>query len=501
MGPPLGLGPPGLGPPRPSPMGTAAPPESPAGSSAGVLRVITCGSVDDGKSTLIGRLLHDAKAIHLDQLEAVRRASVAKGLTQVDLALLTDGLRAEREQGITIDVAYRYFTTPRRRFILADTPGHAQYTRNMATGASTADCAVIVLDARNGVVEQTRRHACIAALLGAPQLFVCINKMDLVGFDQARFEAIRADFLRFAASARPDGGQTVSERAAIAFIPLCALDGDNIIERSPRTPWFKGPPLLERLETAPDRASLERDVGLRLPVQYVIRPLGSGPAARPAPAHSAHSAHQGRRAYAGRLAAGRLKVGDEVAVLPSGLRSRVSRIFIGWQEVGECAAGSSPSVLLADDLDVARGDVLVSQSGPPGTSTALSPPAGQAPMVTRDLEATLVWMSPQPLAPGRRLIIKHAARSLPATVRGLADRLDVASLHLDPAPAELALNQIGRAQIRLSAELVCDPYASCRDMGAFILIDDASSATLGAGLILPPRPPQSPAPAGSPVWT
>lgn len=432
-----------------------------AAGAHGLLRLITCGSVDDGKSTLIGRMLYDSKGIYQDQWEAVSKTSQSRGDQQVDLALLTDGLRAEREQGITIDVAYRYFSTPTRKFILADTPGHIQYTRNMATGASTADAAIILIDARQGVVEQTRRHACVAALLGISHLIVCVNKMDLVEFDRAKFDAIAGDFARFAASARPDGAASIAERAETTFIPISALQGDNVVTRSAKTAWYAGPTLMEHLETVPARG-LTEFAGSRLPVQFVIRPQSAE--------------HHDYRGYAGQMACGTLAVGDEVIALPGGQRSRITRIHIGERDVRECFAGQSVAVLLADDLDFARGDLIV--------RAADMDDAGRAARVAADIEATVVWMNQQALAVGKRYVIKHTSRSVAGVVRSIEHKLDIQTQTIDANVKQLGLNEIGRVKFKLATAIAFDAYAKCRGTGAFIVIDEQTNNTVGAGLIL-----------------
>lgn len=438
---------------------------SPSGqTTGGLLRLITCGSVDDGKSTLIGRLLHDSKAIHDDQLDAVRKTTAARGGAgagqEVDLALLTDGLRAEREQGITIDVAYRYFATAARKFILADTPGHVQYTRNMVTGASTADVAVILIDARQGVVEQTRRHACIAVLLGVSHLIVCVNKMDLVEYSQARFAEIRGDFERFAANAKPDGDAPVAQRAQISFFPISALKGDNVVERTGVMPWYTGPALLEFLEAVPDRGSThtgQTGVGARLPVQYVIRPQSKD--------------HHDYRGYAGQMAAGVLRIGDEIEVRPSGYRSRITRIHIGEEQLKECFAPQSVAIELADDIDISRGEMIVRADD------------AQPPREAREIEATIVWMAPQPLVPGKRVTVQFAAKTVAAVVKEITQRLDIQTLEQHDKVMQLGLNEIGRAVIKLAGPVAVDGYAQCRGTGCCIIIDDQTNNTVGAGMI------------------
>ena len=410
-----------------------------------LLRLATAGSVDDGKSTLIGRLLYDAKAILADQMEHVEEVSKRRGSAVPDLALLTDGLRAEREQGITIDVAYRYFATPTRKFILADTPGHVQYTRNMVTGASTADLAIVLVDARHGIVEQTRRHAFLAALLGIRHLVLAVNKMDLVGWKEAAFTAIDADF------------EAVAGRIGVedvTAIPISALLGDNVVDRSRNTPWYDGPALLDHLEGVEVAAGVELD-GARFPVQYVIRDPATD-----------------YRGYAGQVAGGVLRVGDAVSVLPGGRTTTVAGIDVFEGEIDAAPAGQSVTVRLADDVDVARGDLL----------------AAGAPVVpTRELEAEICWMADAPLRVGGRYALKHTTSTVRAIVDGVTDRLDVTTLKAIPGPApELALNDIGHVRLRVSRELAVDPYAVNRATGAFILVDEASNETVGAGMVLAP---------------
>jgi sulfate adenylyltransferase large subunit len=403
-------------------------------SDTELLRLVTCGSVDDGKSTLIGRLLFDSKQIFADQLEHIEEASRRRGYETVDLALLTDGLRAEREQGITIDVAYRSFVTPRRRFQLADAPGHVQYTRNMVTGASTADLAIILVDARNGVVEQTRRHAYIVAILGIPHVAVAVNKMDLVDWSESRFDEIVAELRTLGL---PD----------LHVIPLSALHGDNVVEGSAHMSWYDGPTLLEHLETveiAADRDFAHR----RFPVQWVIRPVGSD-----------------YRGYAGRVAGGAWRAGDDVVVLPSGLRTRVAAIDPG----DEAVPGQSVTLLLEDDLDVGRGDLLADPACPP--------------QVVRELTATVCWMSERPLEPRARVLVKHATRTVPARADELVSVVDIHALADVPAPERLELNDIGVVRLRLAEPLAVDAYSDNRATGAFILIDESSNETIAAGMI------------------
>ena len=412
-----------------------------------LLRIATAGSVDDGKSTLIGRLLYDTKSILADQLEQVAEASERRGgAGAFDLSLLTDGLRAEREQGITIDVAYRYFKTPARSFILADTPGHVQYTRNMVTGASTADVAIVLVDARHGVVDQTRRHASIATLLGIPHLVLAVNKMDLVDFDEAVFTRVVEEF-------RALGDRLGAHE--LTAIPLSALDGDNVVERSERTPWFDGPALLEHLEAI----GVEEDRNLedlRFGVQWVIRPGAD--------------IDVDYRGYAGKVASGHLAAGDEVTVLPSGVTSTVAAVETYDGELEEAFAGMSVTVRLADDVDVSRGDVLVR--------------AGAGASARRELEADVCWFSEAPLRPRARLLLKHLSQTVPVIVDGLLDRLDVADLTRSAdAPPELALNDIGRVALRLRTPFVADPYDVNRATGAFVLIDEQTNETVGAGMV------------------
>jgi bifunctional enzyme CysN/CysC len=422
-----------------------------------LLRFTTAGSVDDGKSTLIGRLLYDTKQVFEDQLEHVAQASERRGGEgALDLALLTDGLRAEREQGITIDVAYRYFATPNRRFIIADCPGHQQYTRNMVTGASTADLAVVLIDARHGVLEQSKRHAYISALLGIPKLVVAVNKMDLVGHSQERFQEICEEFESFAPSLR-EGGRRAGDQYEIIYIPMSALNGDNVVDRSPTMDWYQGPALLELLEQVEVAYDHPDDTPARMPVQWVIRP-SSGPAAGD------------YRGYAGQLASGALHRGDEVVVLPGGGRTRIAAIDTYDGELEEAMAPMSVTLRLEDELDVSRGELVCRPE--------------QAPTVARELEADVCWMSERPLRPGGRYLVKHTTRSASAVVDGLLDRIEVHTLErTDEPPAELELNDIGRVRLRTSSPLVFDPYARNRRTGSFILIDEASNETVGAGMI------------------
>ena len=414
-----------------------------------LLRFATAGSVDDGKSTLIGRLLHDSKAIFEDQLEAVELSSKRRGDTYVNLALLTDGLRAEREQGITIDVAYRYFSTPRRKFIIADTPGHVQYTRNMVTGASTADLAIVLVDARKGVLEQSRRHAFLSVLLGIRHLVLAVNKMDLVAWDESTFDTIAREFEAFVERIDPSHGGGVE----VTPIPISALLGDNLVHPSENLAWYAGPPLLEHLEKVDvhDHDPAEA----RFPVQYVIRPQSNQ--------------HHDYRGYAGQVAGGVFKPGDEVVVLPSGLRSTIAAIDTLEGEITEAFAPMSVTVRLDDEIDISRGDMLAK--------------AGEEPAVVREIEADVCWMTDRALAPGARYAIKHTTRSARAVVDSVLWKLDVNTLEQVDGEGGLAINEIGRVRLRLSTPLAIDPYDINRITGSFILIDEATSATAGAGLV------------------
>jgi sulfate adenylyltransferase subunit 1 len=407
-----------------------------------LLRLATAGSVDDGKSTLVGRLLYDLKAVLPDQLAAVERVSRARGLASADLALLTDGLRAEREQGITIDVAYRYFATPTRRFVLADTPGHVQYTRNMVTGASTAQLAVILVDARHGVVEQTRRHAAVAALLRVPNLVLLVNKMDLVGFDKDVFAEISAEFERYVERLGVD---------EVTSIPISALRGDNVVEPSAAMDWYQGPTVLRHLEEVPAAADPAIEPA-RFPVQYVIR-----------------AADRDYRGYAGELCSGVLRVGEEVVVLPSNRRSRIAGIDAAGVPVGEAFAPQSITLRLADDLDVARGELIA--------------PVSAAPEATRELTATVCHLSERPLRAGDHVLIRHTTRTVKAIVTELVHTLDITSLREHVGPEALRVNEIARIRLRTAAPLVPDDYAVNRQTGAFLLIDGPSGDTLTAGMI------------------
>jgi bifunctional enzyme CysN/CysC len=414
-----------------------------------MMRLATAGSVDDGKSTLIGRLLYDSKAIFEDQLESVERTSRDRGDEYTNLALLTDGLRAEREQGITIDVAYRYFATPKRKFIIADTPGHIQYTRNMVTGASTADLAIVLVDARNGVVEQSRRHAFIASLLRIPHLVLCVNKMDLVDYDESIFEAIKHDFRQFA---------TKLDITDLTFIPISALNGDNVVNRSDNMPWYEGGSLLHHLEEvfiASDRNLIDA----RFPVQYVLRPQSG--------------AHLDYRGYAGQMAGGVLKPGDEVIALPAGFTSTIERIDGPDGPVDEAFAPMSVAITLSDEIDISRGDMICRPHNQPHDG--------------QDLDAMICWMSDSSeLTAGSKLAIKHTTRSARVMVKGLHYRLDVNTLHRDHEANSLALNEIGRVSLRATVPLYYDEYRRNRTTGSFILIDEGNNTTVAAGMILGP---------------
>jgi bifunctional enzyme CysN/CysC len=417
---------------------------------ADLLRFATAGSVDDGKSTLIGRLLYDSKQVLADQLAHVEQASERKGQNFVDLSLLTDGLRAEREQGITIDVAYRYFATAQRRFIIADTPGHEQYTRNMVTGASTADLAIVLIDARKGVVAQSKRHAFISSLLGIPHVVVCVNKMDLVDFREGAFDEIVEEFDTFAARLElPD----------VTFIPISALLGDNVVERSEAMPWYQGPPLLYHLEHV-HIASDRNLIDVRFPVQWVIRPGG----------RASKSDVADYRAYAGQVAGGIMRPGDEVVVLPGGQRSRIAGIDSFDGPIEEAFPPMSVAVRLADDIDVGRGSTIVRTHNQP--------------TVANRFEALVCWMSEQPLKEGRRYLIKHTTRTAMVGKVEVRYRIDVETLHRDEQVDTLALNDLARVHLELSSPLVFDSYRRNRVTGSLILIDEASNDTVAAGVIL-----------------
>ncbi|RAK64141.1 sulfate adenylyltransferase subunit 1 [Hymenobacter edaphi] len=409
-----------------------------------LLRFITCGSVDDGKSTLIGRLLYDSDAVSLDVLAALEEQNRTSAAGTVDLALLTDGLRAEREQGITIDVAHKYFTTPRRKFIITDTPGHVQYTRNMVTGASNADLAIVLVDARQGVVEQTRRHTIVAALLGIRRFVLAVNKIDLVGYSEQVFRDIVADYAAVAAQ--------LGLRQVVS-IPLSALNGDNVVKPSANLPWYQGPNLLEHLETVTVATEATTDAA-RFQVQYVIRPQTAE-----LPDY---------RGYAGRIQSGVYRPGDRVLVLPAGIETTLAAIEIDQQAVPAAVAPQGVVLRLADDVDVSRGDTIV--------------PLAQAPVPTRELEATLCWMAEQPLRPGRKLLVQHHTAKTRAVVQAIVARTNIQTLEQQPA-AEARLNDIVRVRLKTARPLAADTYQQNRTTGAFILLDEQTGATLAAGLI------------------
>jgi bifunctional enzyme CysN/CysC len=411
-----------------------------------LLRFATAGSVDDGKSTLIGRLLYDTKSIFEDQLEAVERTSRDRGDEHVNLALLTDGLRAEREQGITIDVAYRYFATPKRTFIIADTPGHIQYTRNMVTGASTASLALVLVDARNGIVEQSRRHAFLASLLRVPHVVLCVNKMDLVDYDESIFNKIKDEFRNFA---------TKLDIGDLSFIPISALRGDNVVHRSENMPWYDGSSLLHHLEEV-HIASDRNLIDVRFPVQYVIRPQSTE--------------YHDYRGYAGTVAGGVLKPGDDVLVLESGLTTKIEAIDTADGPVDEAYPPMSVTVRLADDIDISRGDMICRPQNKPE--------------VTQDIDAMVCWLTDDPLHVRGMYAVKHTTRNVRAQVRDIEYRIDVNTLHRDETADTLTLNEIGRIKLRTTKPLFVDEYRRNRTTGSFLLIDEATGATVGAGMIL-----------------
>ena len=414
----------------------------------GLLRFLTCGSVDDGKSTLIGRLLYDTKTILADTLSAITKTSEKRGMGAVDLSLLTDGLQAEREQGITIDVAYRYFSTGTRKYIIADAPGHEQYTRNMVTAASTANLAIILIDARKGVLTQTRRHSKLAALVGIPHLVVAINKMDLVGYAQETYETIKADYLEFAAKVAIQD---------VRFLPISALNGDMIVDRGDALDWYKGPTLLEILEAAPGAHS-EHAEKFRFPVQYVCRPQDS-----------ANPDLHDYRGFMGRVESGSIRVGDAVTVLPSGLTSTVKAIQIGGVDIPEAVTEQSVTILLADEIDTSRGDMIVKSN--------------EVPAAVKQIEATVCWMAEAPMDRARTYLIRHTTRDSKAKLATIDHRLDVNTLEKVSAE-KLAMNDIAQVSFRLAQPLFVDPYKENRGTGAFIIIDESSNNTVGAGMIL-----------------
>lgn len=411
-----------------------------------ILRFTTAGSVDDGKSTLIGRLLYDSKSIFEDQLVAIKKTSEKKGLSHIDLSLLTDGLKDEREQGITIDVAYRYFSTPKRKFIIADTPGHIQYTRNMVTGASTANMALILVDARKGVIEQTRRHSFIASLLQIPHVVVCVNKMDLVDHSQDVFEAIVQEYRDFAAKL---------DIKDFHFIPISALNGDNVVNRSKNMDWYQGATLLYTLENTQVANDINH-LDARFPVQTVIRPHTND--------------NPDFRGYAGRLVSGILRTGDEVAVLPSGFTSRIKTIYNPAQTLDEAFAPQSITLELDDDIDISRGDVIVKVNNRPTTS--------------QDIEAMLCWLDNSMVKIGKKLIVRHGTKEARAILKEIVYKVDISNLHRQEADEQLSMNDIARIKFRTTAPLCYDPYRKDRSSGSFIFVDEASNNTVAAGMIL-----------------
>ena len=411
----------------------------------GLLRFTTAGSVDDGKSTLIGRLLYDSKSIFEDQLEAVESASSQKGIDGTDLSLLTDGLKAEREQGITIDVAYRYFATPKRKFIIADTPGHIQYTRNMVTGASTADLAIILIDARHGLLEQTHRHSFIASLLGLQHVVVCVNKMDLVEYSEDRFNEIVAAYKEF--SSRLD----ITD---IKFIPISALHGDNVVESSENTPWYGGGTLLHHLETV--HVGADRNLqDCRFPIQYVIRPQTD--------------AHRDFRGYAGRVASGVFKVGDEVVAMPSGQTSKIKEIFVGDTQVEKAFPPLSVAMTLEDDIDLSRGDMLARPNNQPSKSKLL--------------DAKICWLSETPLNLGTKYILRHTSSESQSRIAKIHHEIDINTLHRVEGVSEISVNAIARIQIKTASEVLVDDYRRNKTTGSFLLIDPSTHQTVAAGVI------------------
>ena len=413
----------------------------------GLLRFLTCGSVDDGKSTLIGRLLFDTKTILADTLNAIEKTSAKRGMSAVDLSLLTDGLQAEREQGITIDVAYRYFSTGRRKYIIADAPGHEQYTRNMVTAASTANLAIILIDARKGVLTQTRRHSYLASLVGIPHLVVAVNKMDLVDYDQAVFERIKADYLAFAARLGSND---------VRFIPISALAGDMIVDRGERLGWYDGPTLLDILESAP-AAHTEQAEDFRFPVQFVCRPQDA-----------ANPELHDYRGFMGRVESGEIAVGDAVTVLPSGATSRVKAIELGGERLARAIHEQSVTLLLEDEIDISRGDIIVKSA--------------EAPEPVKQIDATVCWLSETPLSPARTYLVRHTTREVKAKPAKIDYRLDVNTLEKEETTG-LAMNDIARVTLKLAQPIVADRYKANRATGAFIIIDESTNNTVGAGMI------------------
>jgi bifunctional enzyme CysN/CysC/sulfate adenylyltransferase subunit 1 len=417
-----------------------------------ILRFNTCGSVDDGKSTLIGRLLYDSKSLMEDQIEALQISADITGNGQINLANLTDGLRAEREQGITIDVAYRYFATPKRKFIVADTPGHVQYTRNMVTGASTANLSVVLVDARQGVIEQSRRHTYLAALLGIPHIVIAVNKMDLVDWSEERFLEIRDQFEDFL--------PRLDVLRDVKFIPLSALNGDNVVDPSPLTPWYQGPTLLGHLETV-HIASDWNMSALRFPVQWVNRPN-----------HPTDPHLHDFRGLSGQIAGGIVRQGQQVIVLPGGLKTTVRELWTVDGSLTEAFCPQSVTVCLEHDIDVSRGDMIVGFENLPGLNS--------------DLHARICWMHPRPLQQGKKYFLKHTTQTVQAVVASLESRINIATFEVEPEPQELAMNDIGVIRLKTARPLVFDGYSTNRFTGSFILIEQGTNATVGAGMFLPP---------------
>lgn len=411
-----------------------------------LLRFTTAGSVDDGKSTLIGRLLYDSKSIFEDQYEAVKASSEKRGEEYVNLALLTDGLRAEREQGITIDVAYRYFATPKRKFIIADTPGHIQYTRNMVTGASTANVAIVLIDARKGVIEQTMRHTFIASLLKIPHIIVCVNKMDLVEYKQEVFDEIRKNFEAFASRL---------EAIDITFIPISALNGDNVVDRSTKMPWYEGPTLMYQLEHMHIGSDLNH-IDCRFPVQYVIRPMSNE--------------YHDYRGFAGRVAGGVFRKGDKVVVLPSGFSSTIKSIDTFTGEIEEAFPPMSVTLTLEDEIDISRGDMIVRENNQP--------------VASQDVDLMVCWFHPKPLQPNGKYIVKHTSREARCVVKEINYKMDISTLHRIEDDKNIGMNDIGRIRIRTTVPLFYDKYSRNRNTGSLILIDEATNETVAAGMIL-----------------
>ncbi len=411
-----------------------------------LLRFTTAGSVDDGKSTLIGRLLYDSKSIFEDQYESIKATSERRGESTVNLALFTDGLKAEREQGITIDVAYRYFSTPKRKFIIADTPGHIQYTRNMVTGASTANLAIILVDARLGIVEQTRRHSIIASLLGIPHIAVCVNKMDLVNHDETVFNTIVSEYREFA---------TRLKTKDIHFIPISALNGDNVVHRSENMKWYEGVTLMYLLETIHIASDINH-IDMRFPVQYVVRPYSDD--------------FHDYRGYAGRIASGVIRKGDKVVVLPSGFTSVVKSVELDGKELNEAFAPLSVTIQLEDDIDISRGDMLVRE--------------GNVPKQSQDIEAMVCWMGEKPIQLNGKYFLKHTTRDVRAVVKEIKYKMDINSLHRITENPVIGMNDVGRITLRTTAPLCYDAYTKNRDTGSFILIEEGSNVTVGACMII-----------------